>query len=192
MQRDARPLEDIPRILSGVAELAARDAGREAVVADRDLLVHVGVGEVVGALGHGAHKDADALVPPKRVDVIANPHQRRVEAERDLAAVGRKVVGDGVLDHLQELLLGVGALDGEPVEQLDHQTGEALERPGNANRGRDFDQHSLGGLDVDLQLPGLVYRRVEESKQTLRHGGASRQHTSASSGRGDGASKPDV
>lgn len=68
------------------------------------------------------------------------------------------MVGDGVLDDLEQLLLRGGGADGELVEQLDHQTGEALEGTRNADGGRDFDEDALGGVDVDLELAGLVER----------------------------------
>jgi hypothetical protein len=163
----AESLDDIPRVLGGVAELAAGDARREAVVADGDLLVDPGIGEVVRSLGHGADKDADALIGSKRVDVVTDAHQRRVKAERDLAAVGRQVIGDGVLDHLEELFLCVGALDGKAMQELHHQAGETLERARDADRGRDLNKHTLGGLDVYLEFPGLVDGRVEEGEETL-------------------------
>ena len=53
------------------------------------------------------------------------------------------------------------------MEELDHQAGESLERARDADRRADFDQNALGGVDVDLQLSGLVDGRVEQSEQTL-------------------------
>lgn len=53
------------------------------------------------------------------------------------------------------------------MEQLDHQTSEALECSRNADRRADFDEDPFGGVDVNLQSAGLVDGRVEESKQTL-------------------------
>lgn len=90
-----------------MAELAASDAGRQAEVADGDLLVHPLVREAVGALGHGANEDADALLRGQRVHVVPDLDERGVEAQRHLPAVGRQVVRDGVLDDAEELLLGV-------------------------------------------------------------------------------------
>jgi hypothetical protein len=78
------------------------------------------------------------------------------------------VVGDGVLDDLEELLLRVGGADGETVEQLDHKTGETLEGSGNTDGGVDFDQNSLGGVDEDLEATGLVDGGVKESQKTLQ------------------------
>lgn len=68
------------------------------------------------------------------------------------------MVRDGVLYHLQEFLLGICAFDGEAVEKLDHQAGKALECSRNADGGRDLNQNTLGGLDVDLKAPSLVDR----------------------------------
>ena len=85
------------------------------------------------------------------------------------------MVRNGILDDLQELLLRVGALDGEPVEELDHQAGETLECSRNTDRRRDFDEHTLSGLNVDLELPGLVNGRVEEGEQTLSAPSVSRK-----------------
>lgn len=58
----AQALDDVPDIFGSMAELAARDAGRETVVADGDLLVYELVGEVVRALSHGSDKDTDTLL----------------------------------------------------------------------------------------------------------------------------------
>lgn len=89
-----------------MAELAAGHTSREGVVADGNLLVDHGVGKVVLALGHGADKDADALLAD-RLDVLAHADELRVETQRHLAAVGRQMVCDGVLDDTQQLLVGV-------------------------------------------------------------------------------------
>lgn len=150
-----------------MAELAARHAGREAVVADGDLLVDKLVGKVVGSLGHGADKDTHALLGPDAFHPVPDTNQRRIETERHLAAVGRQVIGDGVLDDLEELLLGGGGADRETVQELHHQTGKALEGSGDADGGRDLDQDALGGVDVDLQLASLVDGRVEQGEKAL-------------------------
>ena len=150
-----------------MAELAAGDAGRETVVADRDLLIDELVSKVVGTLGHGADKNTDAFVLAEGVDILADADDRSVEAERDLLAVGRQVVGNGVRDDLEELLLGIRSLDGEAVKKLYHQTCEPLERSWDADRWRHLDQHPLRRLDVNLQLAGLVDGRVQQGEQTL-------------------------
>jgi hypothetical protein len=77
------------------------------------------------------------------------------------------VVGNRVLDDLEQLLLGIGRANGQTVQQLDHQTGETLECAGNANGGVDFDQDTLGGVDENLQAASLVDRGVEESEKAL-------------------------
>lgn len=53
------------------------------------------------------------------------------------------------------------------MEQLHHQTGEALECSGNPDRRADLDQYSLCRVDEDLQFPGLVDRRIKQSEETL-------------------------
>lgn len=53
------------------------------------------------------------------------------------------------------------------MKELNHQAGESLECTWYADRRADFDQNALGGMDVDLQLSGLVDGRVEQSEQTL-------------------------
>lgn len=140
-----------------MAELAASNTGRQAVVADGDLFIHIGIGEVVGTFGHGSYENADALVVVEGVNVVPNANDALVETQSDLSAVGRQVVGDGVLNDAEQLLLRVSRADGEAVKQLHHQAGEALEGAGDADRGRDLDEHALGGLDVDLQPARLVY-----------------------------------
>lgn len=77
------------------------------------------------------------------------------------------MVGDGVFDDLQQLLIRVGGSDGEPMKQLDHQTGEPLECTRNPDRRAHFDQNALGGLDIDLELSGLVDRGVEQGEEAL-------------------------
>lgn len=109
-------LDDVPRILGGVAEFAARDTGRETVVANGDLLVNKLIRKVIRSLGHGSNEDADALLIVEVFDVFSDADQLRVETESDLAAVGWKVIGDGVLDDLEEFLLGVDGSDGESVK----------------------------------------------------------------------------
>lgn len=160
-------LQDAPRVLGSVAELAASNTGRKTVVADRNLVIDVGVGKVVGTLCHGTDKDADALLGIQAVDIAPDGLHLGVEAQRDLAAVRRQVVGDGVLDHTEELFLRVSRPDGKAVKQLHHETGEALESTGNADGRRDLDQDILGGEDVDLKFAGLVDRRVEEGQEAL-------------------------
>lgn len=157
-------LKDVPGVLGGVAELAAGDAGRKTEVANGDFLVNKRVGKIVGTLGHSTDKDTNALVVIELVNVVPDSHDRRIETEGDLAAFGGQVVGNGVLDDAKQLLLGVGGLNGEAMEQLHHETGKALEGTRDAHRGGDLDQHTLGGGDVNLKPAGLVDGRVEQGE----------------------------
>lgn len=77
------------------------------------------------------------------------------------------MLGDGVLNDLQELFLGINRSNGESMKQLHHETRKPLEGSGNSNRRADLDQDALGGVDENLQFAGLVDRRVEESEKTL-------------------------
>lgn len=100
--------DDIPDILGGVAEATARDTRTQAVVADTDLVVDKGVGKRVVTLGHGPHKDTDAILGADVGNVIPHPHHGCIEAEGHLPTSRGKMIGDGVLDHLEKLLLRVG------------------------------------------------------------------------------------
>lgn len=124
-------LYDVPGILSRMAELAAGHTGRKAIVADGYLLINISVGKIIGTLRHGANEHADGLVGPETIDVLADAHDRGIETQRDLPAVGWQVVRDRVLNDLEQFLLRVRGLNREPVEQLHHETGEPLEGPGN-------------------------------------------------------------
>lgn len=163
-------LNDVPDFFGGVAESAAGNTGTQAEVADTDRVILELVCEVVVTLGHGTDKDADALLGGEIADVVAHTNNGSVETQSDLAAVGRKVVGDGVLDDLQQLLLRCSRTNGKSVKELDHQTSETLEGTGNANGRADFYQDTLGCVNVDLELAGLVERRVKQSEETLRCG----------------------
>lgn len=54
------------------------------------------------------------------------------------------------------------------MEKLDHETSEALEGTWDSDGRANFDKDAFGSVDVDLQLAGLVDRRVEEGKETLQ------------------------
>lgn len=162
--------DDVPDILSSVTELAASDTGGQGVVADGNGIVLELVGESIRSLGHSTDEDTYALLGTQILHVVSHSYHRRIVGEGDFAAVRREVVGDGVLDDLEQLLLRGGGADGELVEQLNHQTGEALEGTRNADGGRDFNEDALSGVDVDLKLARLVQRRVEEGEQTLSRG----------------------
>lgn len=98
-------LEDTPNILRSVTEFAAGNAGTEVEVADTDAIILDGIGKIIVALGHSADKDCDALVLIEAPDVVAQAHNLSIETESDLPAVGWQVIGDGVFDDLDQLLL---------------------------------------------------------------------------------------
>lgn len=104
--------KNVPSVLGSVAKLAAGNAGRKTEIADGDLLVDVCVGKVVRALGHGTNEDADALVRVEPVNVAPDMGNRGVEAESDLAALGRQMLGNGVVDDTEQLFLRVGRPNG--------------------------------------------------------------------------------
>lgn len=155
-------LEDAPHVLSGVAEFTACNAGTEIELADGDAVVLDVVGKVVIPLGHGSNEDCDALILAETGDIVAHTHNFRVETECDFAAIGWEVVGNGILNDLDELLLGCRGSDLMSVEQLHHQAGKSLEGTRYADCRADSDQHILRCLNIYLQLPGLVDWRVEE------------------------------
>ena len=161
-------LNDVPDFLGGMAESTAGDTGTQTEVADTDGVVLELVCKGIVALGHGTDKNADALLGSEVGNVVAHTNDGRVETEGDLAAIGREVVGDGVLDDFQELFLRCGGADGQSMKKLDHQTGETLEGTGNADSRADFDQDTLCCVNVNLKLASLVERRVEEGKEALR------------------------
>jgi hypothetical protein len=151
-----------------VTEFAAGNAGTEVKVADSNAIVLQMVCKVIAALCHGSNKDCYALVLVETFYVVAYAHNFRVEAEGNLSAIGWKMVGDGVLDNLNELFLRRSGTNLVSVEQLYHETSEALECSGYADCRADPDKYVLVRLDVDLEPAGLVDGRIKESKETLR------------------------
>lgn len=53
------------------------------------------------------------------------------------------------------------------MQELDHQAGETLEGAWDTDGGADFDQHTFGGVDVDLQLASFVDGRIEKREEAL-------------------------
>lgn len=53
------------------------------------------------------------------------------------------------------------------MKKLYHKTRKSLESTWNADSGADLDEHSFGGVNVDLETSSFVDRRVQESKKTL-------------------------
>jgi hypothetical protein len=80
------------------------------------------------------------------------------------------MVGNGILNHFDEFLLGRCRADLMSMQKLHHQTRESFECSRDADGRANSDEHILGRVYVDLQLAGLVDRRIEERKETLyRH-----------------------
>lgn len=99
-------LENVPYILGGMAELAAGNAGTEVELANGDAVVLDVIREVIVALGHGANEDCDTLALIETADVVADTYNFRIEAKRNLAAIWREMISNGVLNHLDKLFLG--------------------------------------------------------------------------------------
>lgn len=150
-----------------MTELAACNTGTEGEVADRNRVVLVLVGEAIVTLGHGSNEDTNALLGTEVGHVVTHSHNRCIEGQCDLAAVGRKVVGDRVLDDLEQLLLRGGGANGQFVQELNHKTREALESTRDTHSRRDLDEHALGGVDVNLESAGLVDGRIQQGQETL-------------------------
>ncbi len=152
-----------------MAEFAAGHAGRQAIVANRDLLVDIAIGKVVRALGHGSDKHTDAFVSVQRVDVLPYAYNRCVKAQRYLATFGRQVVRNRVGNHPKQLLLRVGAFDRKSMQELHHQTSKPLECSGDSHRRRHLDQNALRRVNINLEFACLVNGRIQQGKQALRH-----------------------
>lgn len=125
------------------------------------------VRKVIIALGHRTNKYANALFRSEVRDVVCHSHDFGIIAERDFATVHRKVIGNWVLDHFQQLFLGIGGADGQPVQQLHHQSRKSFKGTGYSHNWADLDEDSLGGVNVYLEFSRFVERRVEKGKKTL-------------------------
>jgi hypothetical protein len=150
-----------------MTELAACHTGAEIEVADTDGIVFELVRKVVLALGHGSNEHSDALLRAQALDVITYPHDLGVKTESNFPAIGRKMISDGVLDDLDELLLRSSGTDLMPVKELNHETSKSFERPRDSDSWADFDQNVLCGMDIDLKPSGFVDWGIEEGEQTL-------------------------
>lgn len=159
--------EDVPGFFGGMAEFTAGHTSTQAEVADTDGVILEGISKVIMTLGHGTDKNTNALICIQRLDIVCCSDHGCLETESHLTAVGRQVIGNGILDDLQQLLLRVGRADGEPVKELNHQPGKPLEGPRNTHRGVHFNQNPLGGMDKNLKLAGLVDGGVEKGQETL-------------------------
>lgn len=159
--------EDVPGFFGGMAEFTAGHTSTQAEVADTDGVILEGISKVIMTLGHGTDKNTNALICIQRLDIVCCSDHGCLETESHLTAVGGQVIGNGILDDLQQLLLRVGRADGEPVKELNHQPGKPLEGPRNTHRGVHFNQNPLGGMDKNLKLAGLVDGGVEKGQETL-------------------------
>ena len=159
--------EDVPGFFGGMAEFTASHTSTQAEVADTDGIILEGISKVIMTLGHGTDKNTNALICIQRLDIVCCSDHGCLETESHLTAVGGQVIGNGILDDLQQLLLRVGRADGEPVKELNHQPGKPLEGPRNTHRGVHFNQNPLGGMDKNLKLAGLVDGGVEKGQETL-------------------------
>ena len=153
--------DDVPHILSSVAELAARYASAEAVVADTDRIVLVHIREVVCAFCHGADKDADALFWTQVCDIVSHSDHWRIEGQSDFPAVRWQMIRNRILDDFQKLFLRRSRSNRELVKQLNHEASKALESTRYAYGWGDLNEHALCGMDVYLQLASFVDWRVE-------------------------------
>lgn len=88
-----------------MTKLAASNASTQAVVADTNGIILELICKGIVALGHGANEDANAFFGRQVGDVIAHADHGSVKTQRDFAAVGWQMIGDGVLDDPQKLFL---------------------------------------------------------------------------------------
>ena len=101
-------LNDAPYVFSRMAEFAASNAGTKAPVADTDRVVFEVIREIIIALCHGSNEDCDAFVLVQTMNVIPHANNLGLEAESDLTAVRGQVVGDRILDDLNQFFLRSG------------------------------------------------------------------------------------
>jgi len=151
-----------------MTELAARHTRTEREIANTNSIILELIRKVILPLRHRPHKHANTLLRSQSPNIVSNPDDLGIETQRDLAAVGGKVLGDWVLDDFEQLFLGIDAANGETMEELDHQAGETLEGAGDTDGGGDFDEDVFGGVDVDLELAGFVDGGVEEGEEALK------------------------
>ena len=60
------------------------------------------------------------------------------------------------------------------MEELDHETSESLERPRYPDGGIDFNENTLGCVNVYLQPSSFVDGRIKKSQEALDRGLAER------------------
>lgn len=133
-----------------MTEFAACHASAQGIVADADGVIFEAVREVVPAFSHRSDKHAYTLLRSQVRYVVPDTYDFGVEAQSNLSAIWWKVIGDRILDDLEQFLLRIRRADGKSMEELNHQAGKPLERAWYADRRADFDQNALGSVDVNL------------------------------------------
>lgn len=160
-------LDDVPYVLSCVAEFTTCYASTERETADRNCVVFEGISKVIIAFSHGANEDTDALFGPKSLDIVLDAYYGTLKGESHLSAVWWEMFRDRVLDHAEKFFLRSCRTNRHAMKKLNHETSESLECTRDADRWVDFDEDAPGGVDIDLKFAGLVDGRVEEGKKTL-------------------------
>lgn len=94
-------LDDVPDIFDSIAELSASYTGAQAIIADADGVVLEAIGKIIVPFGHCTDENANALLGSYIFYVVLDPNDIRIEAERDLTAIGGKMVGDWILDDFE-------------------------------------------------------------------------------------------
>ena len=123
--------------------------------------------------GHGTNDEADGWSGTGGVGRHQVGGQTQGTVQSALAGhavhpgTGGEMLGEGILDDLHQTRRRTGRLDLHLVQELDHESAEALVRAGHADGGVDLDQHVLGGANVDLETSRLVEGRVDQGQQFL-------------------------
>lgn len=94
-----------------MAELTARNAGTETVVAETDRVVLEAVREIIITFCHRTHKYTYALLGAQVAYVILDSNHFGFKAESDFATVGWEMICYRILDHLEQLFLRIGRSD---------------------------------------------------------------------------------
>ena len=90
-----------------MTEFAASNTGTEAEIADTDRFILEIIGKVVLPFRHGANENTDTFIWCETLNVVFDPDHFSLEAQCDFPAIRRKVIGNGILNDLQELFLRV-------------------------------------------------------------------------------------
>ena len=123
--------------------------------------------------GHGPNDETDGWSGTGGVRRHQVGRQTQGTVQRALAGhavhpgTGGQMLGEGILDDLHQTRRRSGRLDLHLVQELDHESAEALVRARDADGGVDLDQHVLGGANVDLETTGLVEGGVDQGQQFL-------------------------